>query len=33
MRQIIDLMEAVYNQQSQQVDALHQSQKQEGEDS
>jgi len=33
MRQVIDVMEAVYNQQSQQIDALHQSQEQERDDS
>jgi hypothetical protein len=33
MRQAIDVMEAVYNQQSQQIDALHQSQEQERGDS
>jgi hypothetical protein len=32
MRQFIELMESVYNQQSQQIDALNQSQEQEGED-
>lgn len=33
MRQVIDVMEAVYNQQSQQVDAIGQSQEREREDS
>ena len=33
MRQFIDAMESVYNQQSQQIDALHQSQEREREDS
>lgn len=32
MKQMIDVMEAIYNQQTLQIDALRQSQKQEGED-